>query len=99
MSPEFLEKWEHILEDVSKNKIPVQFIKKIIVRLSGKRQQTINISKFIKQGLDSDQIEDIVGRNLTELEENITSVAFILDLEYIANTVQPETDKLLENLK
>jgi len=28
MSPEFIEKWEHILEDVEKNKIPVQFIKK-----------------------------------------------------------------------
>ena len=46
MSPEFIEKWEHILEDVEKNKIPVQFIKKLIIKLQGKKQQTINIEKF-----------------------------------------------------
>ena len=33
MSPEFIQKWEHILEDVEKNKIPVQFIKKLIMAL------------------------------------------------------------------
>ena len=32
MSPEFIAKWEHILEDVEKNKIPVQFIKKLIIK-------------------------------------------------------------------
>ena len=31
MSPEFIDKWEHILEDVEKNKIPVEFIKKLII--------------------------------------------------------------------
>ena len=30
MSPDFIAKWEHILEDVEKSKIPIQFIKKII---------------------------------------------------------------------
>ena len=32
MSPEFIEKWEHILEDVEKNKIPIQFIKNLKVK-------------------------------------------------------------------
>jgi hypothetical protein len=30
MSPDFIDKWEHILEDVEKNKIPVEFIKKLM---------------------------------------------------------------------
>jgi len=30
MSPEVFEKWEHIIEDVDKTKIPVEFIKKLI---------------------------------------------------------------------
>ena len=32
MSPDFIDKWEHILEDVEKNKIPVEFIKKLIIK-------------------------------------------------------------------
>lgn len=98
MSPEFIEKWEHILEDVEKNKIPVQFIKKLIVKLQGKRQHTINIEKFLQQGLDPDQVEDAVSRKLNELDDQIVSVEFILNVQSIADTVQPETDKLLGKL-
>lgn len=98
MSPEFIEKWEHILEDVEKNKIPVQFIKKLIIKLEGKKQQTINIEKFLSQGLDPDQVEDAVSRKLHELEDFIVSVEFILNVQSIADTVQPETDRLLGKL-
>jgi hypothetical protein len=98
MSPEFIEKWEHILEDVEKNKIPVQFIKKLVVKLQGKRQQTINIEKFLQQGLDPDQVEDAVSRKLNELDDQIVSVEFILNVQSIADTVQPETDRLLGKL-
>ena len=98
MSPEFVEKWEHILEDVEKNKIPVQFIKKLIIKLEGKRQQTINIEKFLTQGLSPEQIEDAVSRKLQELDDLIVSVEFILNVQSIADTVQPETDKLLGKL-
>lgn len=98
MSPEFIRKWEHILEDIEKQKIPIQFIKKIIVKLKGKKQQTINIEKFLSQGLDPEQIEEAVGRKLHELDDQIVSVEFLLNVQHIADTVQPETDRLLGNL-
>jgi len=98
MSPEFIEKWEHILEDVEKNKIPVEFIKKLVVKLEGKKQHTINIEKFLTQGLDPEQIEDIVSRKLQELDDMVVGVEFILNLQSIADTIQPETDKLLGRL-
>jgi len=98
MSPEFLQKWEHILRDVDKNKIPVQFIRKLVVKLSGKRQHTINIKKLIGQGLESDHIEGVINNNLSDLEDQIVSVEFVLDVETIADTVQPATDDLLKNL-
>ena len=98
MSPEFISKWEHILEDVDKHKIPVEFIKKLIIKLKGKKQQTINIAKFLEQGLDPEQIEDAVSRKLDELDELIVSVEFVLNVQSIADTVQPETDRLLGKL-
>jgi hypothetical protein len=98
MSPDFIDKWEHILEDVEKNKIPVEFIKKLIIKLTGKKQQTINIQRLLQQGLDPDQVEDAVSRKLHELEDLIVSVEFVLNVQSIAETVQPETDRLLGKL-
>jgi len=98
MSPEFIEKWEHILEDVEKQKIPVQFIKKLVLKLQGKRQQTINISRMLDQGLEPDQIEEAISRKLIELDEDVVGVEFILNVQTIADAVQPETDRLLGKL-
>jgi hypothetical protein len=98
MSPEFIHKWEHILEDVEKNKIPVEFIKKLVIKLQGKKQQTINIQKFLSQGLNPDDIEEAVSRKLDELDDMIVSVEFVLNVQSIADTVQPETDRLLGKL-
>jgi hypothetical protein len=98
MSPEFLEKWEHILEDVEKNRIPVQFIKKLIIKKVGKKQHTINIQNLLKQGLEPEEIEEVVTRKLDEFDEDVTGVEFILNVQSIADTVQPETDRLLGKL-
>ena len=98
MTPDYIRKWEHILEDVEKSKVPVQFIKKIVVRMVGKKQHTINIQNLLKQGLDPDEVEEVVSRKLTELDPLITSFEFVLNVESIAEVVQPQTDKLLNKL-
>lgn len=98
MSPEFIKQWEHILEDVEKQKIPVEFIKKLVIKMQGKRQQTINVKKFLEQGLAPEQIEEAVSRKLFECDDQIISVEFVLNVESIAEAVQPETDRLLNKL-
>lgn len=99
MSPDFLKKWEHIIDDVDKQKIPVEFIKKLVIKMRGKRQQTVNIKRFLDQGLAPEQIEEAVSRKLSEYDDEILSVEFVLNIESIAETVQPETDKLLRKFK
>jgi len=98
MSPEFIQKWEKLLDGVEKQTIPVEFLKKLIVKLHGKRQRTINIERLLKQGLESDQIEEFLSRKLTELDDEMVGIEFILNVKSIADTVQPETDKLLNKL-
>jgi len=98
MIPDYIKKWEHILADVEKSNVPVEFIKKIVVRMTGKKQHTINIQSLLKQGLDPEEIEEVVNRKLNELDPFITSFEFVLNVENIAQTVQPETDKLLNKL-
>jgi len=98
MNPDHLSKWEQLLESVEKKHVPVQFIKKIIIKMLGKKQQTINIQNLLKQGLEPEEVEEVVSRKLYELDPMIVSVEFILNVETIAETVQPETDKILGKL-
>lgn len=98
MSPEIFQRWENIIEDVDKTKIPVEFIKKLILKLEKRKQRTINIRSMLNQGFDSEEIEEAISRKLEEYDSEMIGIEFILDIEGIAETVQPETDNLLKNL-
>ena len=97
-SNEFIERWEHIIDEVDITDVPLECMKKVIVKLHGKRQRTINLALLRRQGLEFDEIETILTRTLTELGEAVRDVDFILDVGAIATIVQPETDKLLKDL-
>jgi hypothetical protein len=98
MSPEFIKKWERLLEGVDKEKIPIEFIKKLILKLERKRQRTINIERLLRDGLEPDQIEDVISKHLIELDDEVSSIEFVLNVQSIAEAVQPETDRLLNKL-
>lgn len=98
MSPDLFEKWEHLVQDVEKTKIPVEFIKKLVLKLSGRRQRTINVQLLLEQGLDADEIEEAISAKLDEFDDDMIGIEFILDIEGIAEIVQPETDNLLRGL-
>lgn len=98
-SDDFLDQWEHLINDVNKTDVPLECIKKIVIKLDSKRQKTINITTLKKQGLDWEEIEIIVTRVLSEFGDSIRDVDFVVDISAVAALVQPETDKLLNGLK
>jgi len=95
---EALNKWEKLLSEVNKTEVPLECIKKVIVKLSGKRQRTINLHTLRKQGLDIEEIEIVLTRTLSELGDDIQDLDFVVDIVAVAEIVQPETDKLLNGL-
>ena len=97
-SDEFLAKWEHIIEEVNKTEIPLDCIKKVVIRLHGKKQRTINLATLKKQGLDMDELEIVLTRTLTELGDEVKDIDFVVDVSEVAKLLQPETDKLLNGL-
>ena len=94
----FLERWEHLIAEVNKTDVPLECIKKVIVKLEGKKQKTINLANLKKQGLDWEEIETVVTRTLSGFGEGIRDVEFVVDISAVAEIIQPETDKLLKDL-
>lgn len=99
LSDEFLDQWDHIISSVDKTDFPVECLNKIILRLANRRQRTINILKLRNQGLDYEGIEQVLSAHFEQYEEDIEDVEFVLNIGAVAQIIQPETDKLLSNLK
>ena len=95
---DFLHKWEQIVNDVDKERVPIECVKKVVFRHSNSRQKTINLKNLKRQNLNIDEIALVVERYITENEEEIISMEFVLDVEAVAELLQPETDKLLNGL-
>jgi Asp-tRNA(Asn)/Glu-tRNA(Gln) amidotransferase B subunit len=98
LTDDFLKRWGEIVEQVDKEHIPIDCVKKIIFRDSSRKQKTINLKRLRSQGLDDEQIEDMVEVFIKQNEESITSMEFILDVEAVAGRLQPETDRLLKGI-
>jgi len=94
----FLDQWEHIIQDVTKTDVPLECIKKAVIKLQGKRQKTINIHTLLRQGLSLEEIETVMTRTFSELEGEIVDIDFVVDISSVAKIIQPETDKLLSKL-
>jgi hypothetical protein len=98
LTDDYLTQWEIIIADVNKTDVPLECIKKIVIKLEGGKQQTINIHTLKKQGMEFEEIERLVSRKFAELDHLIRDVDFIVDIKSVVALVQPETDKLLGKL-
>jgi cupin superfamily acireductone dioxygenase involved in methionine salvage len=97
-SDDFLDQWEHIISSVNKTDVPLECIKKVVVKLKQGRQKTINVHTLLRQGLELAEVETMLTRFFHEHDHEIRDVDFVVDISAVADLVQPETDKLLENL-
>lgn len=95
---DFLKRWEGIVEQVDKDHVPLDCVKKVVFRTHNRRQKTINLRQLRSQGLDDDGVERLVSRYIEDNEDSIVSMEFVLDVEAVAEILQPETDKLLGKL-
>jgi hypothetical protein len=99
LNDDFLDRWERIVAEVNKTDVPLECIKKVVIKLTGGRQKTINLHTLRKQGLELEEIEIMLTRTLNEMDIEIRDVDFVVDINAVAEILQPETDKLLEKIK
>jgi hypothetical protein len=95
---DFLQRWEQIVNDVDKNHCPIECVKKVVFKTTDRKQKTINLRQLRKQGFNNDSIEQAVSIYISENDGLIASMELVLDVEAVAEIIQPETDKLLKGI-
>jgi hypothetical protein len=97
LNDDFLAGWEDIVNGVDKDHCPITCVKKVVFR-TRQGQKTINLRNLRRQGIDDDSIEQAVSSFIEDNEKIIKSMELVLDVEAVAEIVQPETDKLLKGM-
>jgi hypothetical protein len=93
-----LQHWERLISEVNATEVPLECIKKVLIKLQGGRQRTINLHSLKRQGLDFDEIETAVIRTITEYGDQIRNLEYVIDAATVAEMLQPKTDELLQKL-
>lgn len=95
LSKEFLDKWENLVDGVEKTDVPIECIKRIVIKLVDGRRRYLNMSTLRHKGLNPIELEHILNDKLKEYDGEIENVDFFVDVEAVAGLVQPDTDGLL----
>ena len=93
-----LRNWEKLVSEVNVTEVPLECIKKVLIKLEGGKQRTINLHTLKRQGLSFDEIETALIRTLNELNDRIRDLEYVIDAATVAEMLQPETDQLLQKL-
>lgn len=92
------EKWTNILKEVEKKEVPVTLLESITVNLVDGTQVNLNIRDLLSEGIDPDTLEEMLNKKLETLDHIIKDVDFFVNIDDVANLVQPITDNFLKDL-
>ena len=93
-----LRRWEHLISEVNATEVPLECIKKVLIKLEGGRQRTVNLHNLKKQGLDLEQVETTLIKVIEEYDDRIRNIEYVIDAVTVAEMLQPATDKILQKL-
>ena len=92
-----LEKWKQVIDSIDQEMIPIDVVKKVVFKLEDGKQKTINLSTLRKQGLDIEDIEVVVNKNMTTItNKGIVKLDFVVDVNAVAERIEPLTKGYLE---
>ena len=93
------EKWVKILKDVEKDEVPISCLEALNVNLKDGTVVTINIVELLSEGFEPAEIEARINEKLEKLDYIIRDVDFFVNIDQVAKTIQPATDRFLKNLQ
>ena len=90
-----LDKWKDVIDSIDQDMIPIDVVKKVVFKLEDGTQKTINLGTLRKQGLDIEDIEVVVNKNMTTItNKGIVKLDFVVDINAVANRIEPLTKRI-----
>ena len=94
-----LDAWNAIIDSVDQEMIPIDVVKKVVFKLQNGKQRTVNLSTLRKQGLDIEDIEVVVSKQMSTIyQKEVVKLDFVVDVAAVAKMIEPLTKGYLEKI-
>lgn len=90
--------WQRILKDIDTDHIPINLLQTITVNLIDDTKITINVQELLAEGNDPETLDRALRTKMRDLDHIIKDVDFFINVDAVADAVQPLTDKILKDL-
>lgn len=94
----FLNRWQTIVETVDITNIPVEYIDHLVVHTTNQTEFIVSVIELLEQGIPPEDLEIALEDKMEEIESEIESVDYILNMMKISTDIQSTTDETLKNL-
>lgn len=91
-------RWRQILKEINKDEIPVDLLLSITINLIDGTKVKIDIQDLLDEGNDPKILEEMLAVKFKAMDHIIQDIDFLINIDNIAKTVQPITDKILKDL-
>lgn len=90
--------WQNIIKDIEKENVPIRLLQSMVINLIDGTQINILVKDLIKDGNDPDMLESLLNKRINDLDQYIKDIDFYINIDAVADAVQPITDKILKDL-
>lgn len=98
-----LRSWELLIDTVDKTDIPIEVVHGINLvfnnPVDGEDERDIDLRQLRRHGFSNDDLEAIMQQVMIDFKDNIKTVNFYLNVEYIADLIEKQTNQLLKGVK
>ena len=95
-SEDFYERWEHLISSVEITDVPMRFIREVVVLFKNDNVTTFDVVDMINNNYKLREIESHIEDFLDIHDDDIECVDFHINLNALADEVEPRTNKLLD---
>lgn len=93
---DFLTRWENLVEDVDMHEVPIDYLKVIKLKMTNGTTAEIPVEDLLIKGYDPQALETEIKNKITELENNIEGVHYVVNVSAVAEDVEEFTENLIQ---
>jgi len=98
LSTEFCERWDHLLSEVNKDDVPIEYIERLELHFNdGRPSAYIDVIELLRNQ-SPNHLEEIISTELANINDHLERVDFHLNVQKVVHVVNTATNEFLKDI-
>lgn len=93
------EEWQSMLKGIEATEVPIELLKSLKTHMKNGTSFVFPVKEWLEAGTDPDDIDEAILKWYKAKDKEIAGSDFVINLEKLQETVIPQTQQTLKDLK